>query len=240
MHYSELVNLGSIPMELQTPVEKQPEPVKVDTEEMIQKISDGVDKKLEKLMGDLKVQFTTPSKSADFSLTVEEVREVVLYLKKIQSIYFPTIPIKSNLSRSFVWNLPREIYDAFKNADIQEGVPDIANPLFMFYILCVDEPFYAMDKYLAVIQDQIEVNQESITEGAADWDQNRAPTPVPEKKVEEPVQITTEDAVDEDDDDEDEDDVEENPQTNPVVAPQDFNPNRDYRRKQHNKKKKRK
>lgn len=83
-------------------------------------------------------------------LNDDEIAKVLSYLLYLQKEYFGDIPLSKELCKQFVWNIPKNVYDAFDKSLIREE-PDILNPLLFFYIFCVDEPREMIEEYINII-----------------------------------------------------------------------------------------
>lgn len=80
-------------------------------------------------------------------LNDDEICDILSYLLECQEKYFPDIPLKEDLCKSFMWNIPKSIYKTFINVrDYPKN--NIYNPLLYFYIFCVDDPDSAMPLFL--------------------------------------------------------------------------------------------
>jgi len=72
------------------------------------------------------------------SLTEDEVSEVLSMLLNFQEKYFSEIPLSDDLSKDFVWNLPRSIYNLAIKSTMTDQI-DCLNPIFWFYVMCVPD-----------------------------------------------------------------------------------------------------
>ena len=75
--------------------------------------------------------------------------EIMSTLLQYQDEYFSDVPLSKDLIQPFVWNLPREVYNAHIDAKVLE-YPAVMDPLFWFYIFCMANPKEAMAKYITL------------------------------------------------------------------------------------------
>jgi hypothetical protein len=85
-------------------------------------------------------------------LDEDEANTVMEYLIHLQDTYFENIPLTEQPSRLFVWNIPKQLYNAMCKA-IEEEQPDIFNPMFYFYLSMTDYPGLAVAHYLHIMID---------------------------------------------------------------------------------------
>lgn len=73
------------------------------------------------------------------SLDDDETTEVLSYLLKLQDEYFgSSLPLADELCKKFVWNMPREVYELFKDS-IDYDTPDALNIMTLFYAFCMKD-----------------------------------------------------------------------------------------------------
>ena len=75
--------------------------------------------------------------------------EIMSTLLKYQDEYFSEVPLSKDLIQPFVWNLPPEVYNAHIDAKDLE-YPVVMDPLFWFYIFCMNNPKEAMAKFITL------------------------------------------------------------------------------------------
>ena len=73
------------------------------------------------------------------TLTDTEVSEVLTMLEEFNNKYFQNIPLTERFTANFLWNIPKKVYDAAIKAQVKNK-PVYFNPIFWFYIMCLDEP----------------------------------------------------------------------------------------------------
>lgn len=151
MKYWELVNCVGKKTSVPTPPPILPE---VPAPTVSTELSDNV-KKIMEFMEDMKNKnCEAPVGFEDTSLNDEEIADVLSMLLEFQEKYFSDVPLTDNLSRSFMWNIPKPIYNAAKRMhDIDE--PDCLNPIYWFYIMCLADPEYMMAKFLVLATNAI-------------------------------------------------------------------------------------
>lgn len=91
--------------------------------------------------------YTAPPGYDETILGDEEVNEVLSMLMEFKEKYFSEIPLSDTLEQRFVWNLPMSIYKAAINSK-NKGEPDCVNPLYWFYLFCVEDPGFAVGKFM--------------------------------------------------------------------------------------------
>lgn len=97
------------------------------------------------------------------SLNDDETNEVLTYLLYLQEEYFRDIPLKDVLNKKFIWNIPKDVYEAYSASKIREE-PDVLNPLFYFYIFCMEEPRFSIGKFVDIMNNLIGPEEMSLIE----------------------------------------------------------------------------
>lgn len=82
---------------------------------------------------------SAPPDFDSYSLNDDQITFILSLLLKYQDKYFKDIPLAKALKQNFMWNIPLEVYDAAVAAETYE-YPDVLNPIFWFYIMCVEVP----------------------------------------------------------------------------------------------------
>lgn len=140
----------------------------------------------------------------EYNLTGEEVDLILDYMIHFQKTYFPNIPLKDELDKDFVFNIPRSMIDAIIRAH-QENTPDILNPAIAMFPLFTDVPFESFGSYLMKIADicfEDSASDRFIVDSSKKW---AATNPLPEKELDTPdADELTPDEPDEEETDEDE------------------------------------
>lgn len=156
MKYWEIIKCvgGKTSTPTQTPTLPEIKAVPSVEVEIPEELSDNV-RKIMEYMEELKDKDCTPPAGfEDTSLNDEEIADVLSMLLEFQEKYFSDVPLTDNLSRSFMWNIPKPIYNAAKRMhDIDE--PDCLNPIYWFYIMCLADPEYMMAKFLVLATNSI-------------------------------------------------------------------------------------
>lgn len=116
----------------------------------IVKIIDERFNKLESLIKIMNVPQTAPTDFDDNILNEDEISEIMSYMLQLQTEYFSDIPLSKELSKKFMWNIPKEIYRQMRN-NIDKDDPVILNPILYLYIFCTDYPEFAMGKFILTI-----------------------------------------------------------------------------------------
>lgn len=116
----------------------------------IVKIIDERFNKLESLIKIMNVPQPAPKDFDDNILNEDEISEIMSYMLQLQTEYFSDIPLSKELSKKFMWNIPKEIYRQMRN-NIDKDDPVILNPILYLYIFCTDYPEFAMGKFILTI-----------------------------------------------------------------------------------------
>lgn len=107
---------------------------------------------------------------ASTELNDEEVEMILERLLAISKNIFPDIPLNPTLSKEFIWNIPKEIYELYLDvySDIEHPILD---PIVILYIFCAEHPRYAMGRFMQVLMLNFEMPeiQEAINESADKW-----------------------------------------------------------------------
>ena len=118
------------------------------------------------------VSSQAPPSLENSELNDDEIDKVLCYLLRLQSEYFNDVPLSRDLCKKFMWNIPRNVYNSFQKA-IALDEPDILNPLMFFYIFCVDDPYFAMGKFVNIINNLIGPDEMELIENKIElYDQN--------------------------------------------------------------------
>lgn len=124
------------------------------------------------------------------TLTDEECAEVQSFLMGIKKDYFPDMELSPTIPKMFIWNIPRPVYEVFKHMK-DNGETEQLNPLFWFFMCCVDltpEMFceilkHALDNFTTGEYDRIkqyidtdeeDESDEDDSDGAVDIDEYEA------------------------------------------------------------------
>jgi hypothetical protein len=123
------------------------------------------DEKIDKLISLLETSqpMMPPESIEKAELTDDEANEVLSYLLYLQTEYFSEIPLARELCKQFVWNMPREVYEAYSTTKKYEE-PDVINPLIFLYILCTEDPYFSMGKYVNIINNLIGPDEMNLIE----------------------------------------------------------------------------
>ena len=93
--------------------------------------------------------------------------EIMSTLLKYQDEYFSEVPLSKDLIQPFVWNLPPEVYNAHIDAKDLE-YPVVMDPLFWFYIFCMNNPKEAMAKFITLAFNALDNADAATIEEIAD------------------------------------------------------------------------
>ena len=99
------------------------------------------------------------------NLDDEEINDVLSMLLEFQDKYFNDLPLSKDLCKKFMWNIPKEVYKAAVKAT-NYGY-DFLNPLILFYAFCVDEPDFAIGKFMHTMLNAITDEDYKVIEAHA-------------------------------------------------------------------------
>lgn len=100
-------------------------------------------------------------------LSEDEATDVMMYMKHLEDEVFPDIPIRDELPKLFVWNIPRDLYDSMVNA-INNNVPDILNPIVPLYLSLTDYPDRSIGQFYLDIDKNLRFDHENDIRQSAD------------------------------------------------------------------------
>lgn len=110
--------------------------------------------------------WTPPAELENTSLNREETCDVLTMLLDFQKKYFYTTPLTRDLSRAFVYNIPKPVYEAAKTAEVK-GYPDCLNPLYWFFMTQLGDPEYMLPMFLISAINAIKDDDYNIIENLA-------------------------------------------------------------------------
>lgn len=99
-----------------------------------------------------------PKEFESTELDDDQAAEVLSTLLRYQKDYFSMVPLREDMIKSFIYNIPKEVYASHAK---REGymMPDCLDPLFWFYVCCVDEPLYSIGTFLRIALENIRTNE---------------------------------------------------------------------------------
>jgi hypothetical protein len=100
-------------------------------------------------------------------LSEDEATDIMIYMKHLEDEVFPDIPIREELPKLFVWNIPRELYDGMVEA-INNNVPDILNPIVPLYLSLTDYPDKSIGQFYLDIDKNLRFDHENDIRQSAD------------------------------------------------------------------------
>ena len=154
MHFSKLIKTPGV-------VIAQP-PVKNDT-------TGDNDKAFEQILDILKQNqnsvVSINNVEEDTNLDDEEINDVLSMLLEFQDKYFTDVPLSRDLCKKFMWNIPKNVYKAAVKA--RNYGYDFINPLILFYVFCVDEPDFAIGKFMHILLNAMTDEDYSVIESKA-------------------------------------------------------------------------
>ena len=97
---------------------------------------------------------TTTSVAVEtYKRSESDVKEIIEYFDYLQENYFPNIPYSKQLSKSFIWNIPDNIFK-YMTKLIAIDAPITCQPLTMMYGQCLED----VDAYPNFMRVLIEYN----------------------------------------------------------------------------------
>ena len=104
---------------------------------------------------------SAPANFDSYALNDDEIAQVLTWLLNYQEKYFPSTPLSETLHQDFMWNIPKEIYDAAYAAEMY-GYPDVLNPIFWFYMFCLENPHDMIGEFIINAINTIDDDAESV------------------------------------------------------------------------------
>ena len=121
-------------------------------------------------------QFATGASAAPVTvpvvLTDDEVDMMLDDIKRFEEQYFPTLPLDEELSKMFVYNIPKHIARGIITAH-EMDLPDVMNPMLYLYPLfssCVEDGIGAFIQSIVNLAYEDSLNGKFINRNAANWD----------------------------------------------------------------------
>lgn len=116
----------------------------------------------EKIMKSDKVE-EAPVSVVDTILNDQQINDILSYLLMLQEKYFSDIPLSSELCKQFMWNIPLDIYELFRDA-IDYDRPDYLNPITLFYYFCTKDAndHFSFFKFITRINELMNDDEEYI------------------------------------------------------------------------------
>lgn len=112
---------------------------------------------------------SAPPNFDSYSLNDDQISQVLSWLLKFQEKYFPNTPLAETLHQDFMWNIPKEIYEAAYDAEMY-GYPDMLNPIYWFYMFCMDSPHDMIGEFImAAINNISDEDSEVIASHAKEY-----------------------------------------------------------------------
>ena len=106
---------------------------------------------------------SAPAGFEETSLDNDQICEVLSILLEYQEKYASDTPLAETLSKSFVYNIPKEIYDTATYMRACE-LPDCINPLYWLYMMIMANPVDAIPRFITNSLDQFNEHYEKIVE----------------------------------------------------------------------------
>lgn len=96
---------------------------------------------------------TTPVAVETYTRSESDIKEIIEYFDYLQENYFPEMPYSRNLSKSFIWNIPDNVFKHITKL-IAIDAPITCQPLTMLYGQCLQD----IDAYPNFVRRLIEYN----------------------------------------------------------------------------------
>ncbi len=90
---------------------------------------------------------SAPANFDSYALNDGQISQVLTWLLNFQEKYFPNTPLSETLHQDFMWNIPVEVYNAAYDAETY-GYPDALNPIYWFYMFCMDNPHDMIGEFI--------------------------------------------------------------------------------------------
>lgn len=154
MNYAKLIRSTRHPMEIETK-----KPVTSDSD-LIRLLMKELSERTEKI----------PTRLENTLLSDYEVNDMLTCALDFQKKYFSAIPLKKDLIKEFIYNIPKEVVMGIRHCNNHQTIPDILNPMMFVYPLLVANTFEAMGMYWKILLPMLDGNREVIEKDAAIYD----------------------------------------------------------------------
>jgi hypothetical protein len=104
------------------------------------------------------------------NLDTKQVDDVLNFMIELQTKYFSEIPLTHRMSRPFLFGIPEKLYDEMEES-IDHGESIVFNPMTYLYIMLVEEPRFAIGKFLKILTSLAYDQQNMINRYAAEYDE---------------------------------------------------------------------
>lgn len=133
----------------------------------------------------------------DNALNNDEIADVLEMIWEFHDKYFSETPLTEELSRIFMYNIPKNIYNAARTIrDHME--PDCLNPLYWFYLMNLADPEYMMAHFITVAISSIsDKDYDRVDELNLMYCEDQGLVEAPVDCADVPETIITEDVADE-------------------------------------------
>ena len=152
MNYRRLINVGGSEAATPAVVEKPVVVEKIIEKEVIDKDTKDLLISIKDLMAS-RGEEEAPEWMKESTLTDDECAIIESFIMDVQKLYFPDIPLSPTLSRIFIYNIPRPVVDTAMEMHAK-GELETLNPLFWFFMCCVDLTPEVFCKILKKVLDQ--------------------------------------------------------------------------------------
>lgn len=147
-----------------TKVVDKTEPV-VTTDKTINHMDEKLDEIFSMIKKNTQPIDAVPPNFDKFILNNDQISDVLSELINLQEKYFNDIPLRQDLVKQFMWNIPKEVYDAYRDY-IDYERHEALNPLLYFYIFCTEDVALTLPLFVKIINDIYEKDSKSIDEEA--------------------------------------------------------------------------
>lgn len=101
-----------------------------------------------KCMEELKNKTCSPPDGFENTqLNDDEIEDVLVTILEYKNKYFNKTPLTETLVKSFMWNIPKEVYKAHKKIKLMDDI-DQLDPLFWLYCTCLEDPEEMMSMWI--------------------------------------------------------------------------------------------
>jgi len=105
---------------------------------------------------------------AETELDDDEVNEIQSALCDLEKNLFPDIPIDWNVSKSFIYNIPKNVFKAHQDC-IEYDRPIVLDPLIFLYAMLTEDPRYTIGTFLQHVANLCEEFKNEIAADAEEW-----------------------------------------------------------------------
>lgn len=159
------------PTQQQVIVNPKVETPSVDMHTIEETIKAGTNDTINALMEFMKQPNVTQisQEEAETELDDDEVNEIQAAISDLEEKLFGDTPIDWNVSKSFIYNIPKNVFKAHQDC-IEYDRPVVLDPLIFLYAMLTEDPRYTMGSFLKKLMELCEEFKHEISADAEEWE----------------------------------------------------------------------